>query len=251
MYKKNFLILRFDDLGLGSSLTDWSEWINFIRAKKVKPIVCVVPNNNDKSFGNSGVNDFKIILEEVRKLDSVFLAHGFSHVLSIKGKPFMPFYKSGELLNLSKKNYERFAVTLRDFEVAYKIKFSGYAPPAHLFDHSFITFVDFNRERIAPVINDLYGKNPYQFSRVNFLPLLDDFFWLKKKIKIISVHPQTDRANGKIWRKLQYGFRFIEPQSILNSLSSLPDGEIRSWNIKFIFFKIKLRILTIVKKIYG
>lgn len=222
---KTYSLLRFDDLGYGSTLNDWLPWIEFIHAKNIRPVVCVIPDNIDFRIGPSDHADFFKIINKFKSIDAIFLAHGFTHNLSQCGDAIFKIYKQGELLNLCKKDFENFRRVLVDASNRFEIKFEGYAPPAHMFDKSFMEFVIYNKHYIPPVINDLYGRSLYLSNDVFFVPLISKFSHKMSEIETISVHPRIDSVGGKIYKNIFYRKYFYDPRKIYRSIDAVNDNK--------------------------
>lgn len=241
--KNTSYVIRFDDLGNGAELKDWQPWIDFLIRKNIKPVVCLIPDNFDSRIGGAKEEELTVLMSNLKKINAVFLVHGFRHNLNRKGKPFLSFYKSGELLNLENNRFQKLSEKISDIENRYLIKFSGYAPPAHMFDETFIEFVNFNSKNVSPIINDLYGSYPYKYRNVNFIPLLSSFKFNGLRIRFFSIHPKIDRKLEKLWNKIECVKFDINPSVFFKpGTEFIPVDKIPTLNVAYILFKVKFLI---------
>jgi hypothetical protein len=218
----------------------------------IRPVVCVIPENEDIEMGEGNEQEFAFLVEEFKKCNAVFLVHGFHHSLSRKGAPFFNFYKYGELLDLSNIDFSDFSMTIKKTEDLLNIKFSGYAPPAHMFDESFVNFVNYNETSVQPLINDLYGAGQYVYRGVRFIPLLSPFWIDGIFCRFISVHPKKDKKDQKFWRMISKAKCNLDPGFLFaykNDKSFKSVDRISSFNLGYYTFKLKFSIKKLFRLI--
>lgn len=193
MFKKVKYIIRLDDASPYSDLTKWKLIERILDKYNVKPIVAVVPKNEDQSIHYERFNDsfWRWVKSWELKGWSIAL-HGYKHLFHLvnRKKNLFHFYNRSEFTELSLKvQREKIKKGMAIFKKN-KIEPKVWVAPGHCFDKN--TLKALQLETKINIISDGIALNTFFKYNFHFIPQqLWDF---KKKyfgLWTICLHPDT------------------------------------------------------------
>ena len=171
MFKKAKYLIRLDDASSHSDLSKWDYFEKTFDVFNVKPIIAVIPDNQDKSIQFKSKNKFfwRWIKSMENKGWSIAL-HGHKHIYHKvdRKQNIFPFYPRSEFSGLGIK-YQRKKIreSIQLFQknsVVPKI----WIAPGHCFDHN--TLKALEHETNIRIISDGISLNPYFKDNFFFIP---------------------------------------------------------------------------------
>ena len=251
-------IIRLDDACETMNLENWSKIESILDSLNVKPIVAVIPKNEDKElFMKKKNKDFWNLVYSWQKKGWNIALHGYQHKYhKIKReKQFLPLYERSEFACLdSIKQKEKISKGLKIFS-SKNIITNIWVAPSHSFDKTTIDVIKKNSD--IKIISDGIGLYPTIKDGLIFLP---QQIWKPFKFPFgvwtICLHPnnmsafEINKFNKDINNDFYKG-KFIKVNSIkkyisqYNFLSFIFD---KLFRLK-IFLKYRLKKFIIIP--YG
>lgn len=185
-------IIRLDDASDYNNLSNWNRMEKILNSYSIKPIVGVIPNNQDPSMVKvyKKNNDFWKKVKQWQNNGWIIAMHGYNHVYITNDGGINPIQKRSEFAGVSlKKQEDKIRKGIEIF------KSNGIIPdvffaPSHTFDKNTLLALKKNSDiRIISdtIANDIYFENdfyflPQQSGRVRKLPF---------KFVTFCYHPNT------------------------------------------------------------
>lgn len=173
-------IIRLDDASEYSDVKKWNKMQLLLDKFQIKPIVGIIPNNNDESLISkySKNDNFWDLALEWQKNGWIIALHGFSHKYITEVGGINPVQNRSEFAGVDLKNQKK-----KIFCGVKILKEKGLFPqvffaPSHTFDsNTLIALKECSNIRIISdtIANDIYYKDdiffiPQQSGRVRKLP---------------------------------------------------------------------------------
>jgi len=192
-------IIRLDD---ACPTMDWKKWntvFNILDKYGIKPIVAVIPNNEDENMIIDKYNES--FWDEVRKWQNkgYYIAmHGFNHKYISKSSGLIPMNDRSEFagvdVNIQRKKIKKAWQIFKNNNIIPKI----WVAPAHTFDKNTLTVL--KEETSIKIISD--GIAFYPYIQYGFFWIPQQLWWYREKkegIWTICLHPnnmkETDLKN--------------------------------------------------------
>ena len=169
---KSKYIFRLDDI------CENMNWNNFNRIKEIfisndiKPIIGVIPNNNDKEllkYPKAEIN----LWEEIKELQKIhgwtIAMHGYTHVYETNDSGILGINKRSEFSGLSKEQQNLKIKSAMDIFKSDDVNINMFMAPSHSFDNITIECL---KENNINAITDGYALYPYYDKDMYFLPQL-------------------------------------------------------------------------------
>ncbi len=185
-------VIRLDDASDYNNLSNWNRMEKILNSYSIKPIVGVIPNNQDSSMVKvyKKNNDFWKKVKQWQKSGWIIAMHGYDHVYITDDGGINPIQKRSEFAGVSlKKQEDKIKNGIEIF------KSNGIIPdvffaPSHTFDENTLLALKKNSDiRIISdtIANNIYFENdfyflPQQSGRVRKLPF---------KFVTFCYHPNT------------------------------------------------------------
>ena len=185
-------VIRLDDASDYNNLSNWNRMEKILNSYSIKPIVGVIPNNQDSSMVKvyKKNNDFWKKVKQWQKSGWIIAMHGYDHVYITDDGRINPIQKRSEFAGVSlKKQEDKIKNGIEIF------KSNGIIPdvffaPSHTFDENTLLALKKNSDiRIISdtIANNIYFENdfyflPQQSGRVRKLPF---------KFVTFCYHPNT------------------------------------------------------------
>lgn len=198
-------IIRLDD---ACPTMDWGKWRRMERlldSYKIKPIVGVIPANQDKDFRYPEKGDFWVLCKNWQNKGWTIAQHGLHHLIKPCGK--QKFYQKTHEYR-SEYAGVPYADQIANIEKGYQIlKQNGIIPkaffaPAHTYDKQTVLAVASFGGRYQ-FISDGYSFHPFEQDGMVFLPSLFDTphkFWFEGVLTFVY-HPNN--MNGEAFEYLR------------------------------------------------
>lgn len=193
MLKSAKYLIRLDDANHYSDLDKWKLFEEIFDKYNVKPIVAVIPQNEDKFIQFSSFNDsfWELIKSWEVKRWSIAL-HGYKHIFHQvdRKKNLFPYYNRSEFSGLSlakqkKKIFKGMSIFKKN-NIFPKV----WVAPGHCFDRNTIEAI--LQETDIKIVSDGVAFNPYYQFNLHFIP--QQLWNFKKKyfgLWTICLHPDT------------------------------------------------------------
>lgn len=254
LFNKPKYIIRLDDASHFSNLQKWNKIEKILDKYNIKPIVAVIPENNDESISYSEFNQnfWKLVQNWQSKGWSIAM-HGYKHLFHYidRTKLIFPFYNRSEFAGLTlekqrikiKKSYKIFLDN--------RINPKSWISPGHCIDE--LTLEAIKSETNIKIISDGIAYSPYYFKGFYFIP--QQLWKLKKKyfgIWTVCLHPDTmsddeirefDKGLALLYNKCS--FLYIDKIELIKRNKSLFDQMLNL----FFWAKYELKIFVGTKKI--
>ena len=243
-------LIRLDDASEFCNLKNWMIIEKILDDNNVKPIVAVIPKNEDKSICYSSYNNNFWDLVRVWDNKGWSIAmHGYKHLFHKvdRNKLIFPFYDRSEFGGLSLQSQkEKIRNSVRIFKKN-KIMPTVWISPAHCFDHN--TLKALNEETNIRLISDGIGLNPYSYRGFYFIP--QQLWEIKRRlfgIWTVCLHPDTMTE-----KEILSFQKNLSSLSKRNKILNLSDLELKSRNksaIDYVFsfiFWSKYKLKTFLK----
>tara|TARA_B100000780_G_C20968841_1_gene386806 strand:+ start:60 stop:833 length:774 start_codon:yes stop_codon:yes gene_type:complete len=167
------ILIRFDDIAENMNWKMMDKCENLFAKYSIKPVLGVIPNNQDKELLRYPINSqFWDRVKNWKSLGWEIVMHGYSHVYdssSYNKKDYFSHGGSSEFYGHSfEKQKQRLENGLKKFKEE-NIKIRSFFAPNHIYDEN--TFLALKYLGIKQVI-DGYGLFPYEENEIVFIPQL-------------------------------------------------------------------------------
>ena len=163
-------LIRLDDASEYMNIQKWTRMEDILDKYNIKPIVGIIPNNEDKEL----INDYSKNLEfwekaeEWKKKGWEIALHGFNHVCSTNDGGINPVNNRSEFAGV---NIEVQRQKIRDGIKIFKSKKLNpkvFFAPSHTFDMN--TLEALKRESEIRIISDTIANDVYKSDEFYFIP---------------------------------------------------------------------------------
>jgi len=192
-------LLRVDDLCPTVHHERWSSVRELIREFRIRPILAVIPDNEDAALEKWTANPG--FWEEMRALEregAAIAMHGYRHECTVRARSLVPLHRRSEFAGLSldvQRGYIRSGLAL--------LRSEGLTPrlfvaPKHSFDR--MTLLALSKEGL-PYLSDGFARVPFQREGVTWIP---QQLWSPSRresgLWTICIHPNTTgtRRNSEL-----------------------------------------------------
>ena len=216
-------IIRLDDACENHDISKWSEIEKLLNYYSIKPVVGIVPFNNDDSLKYSEkIDNFWELVREWQSNKWLIALHGYNHIclkLKKEDEQFLPINIISEFVGLSINDQkEKFLNAIKIF------KSNGVNPdifmaPCHSFNMSTLTAL--RSVTNINFISDGFSFRPYRRYGMNWIPQqLWKFRSMPFGIWTICLHPNTMTSEDikNLSECLSINFnKFIDPSEIIKN----------------------------------
>lgn len=185
-------VIRLDDASDYNNLSNWNRMEKILNSYSIKPIVGVIPNNQDPSMVKAYKknNDFWKKVKQWQNCGWIIAMHGYNHVYITDDGGINPIQKRSEFAGVSLKRQEDKIKNGIEIFKSNGIIPDAFFAPSHTFDENTLLALKKNSDiRIISdtIANDIYFENdfyflPQQSGRVRKLPF---------KFVTFCYHPNT------------------------------------------------------------
>lgn len=185
-------LIRLDDASEYMDILKWNRIEDILDKYNIKPIVGIIPNNQDKSF-LSKYNKNLAFWDRAKKWQekewSIAL-HGYTHVYSSNNGGINPVNSRSEFAGIPLKEQRmKIALGVKIFQEN-KLKTNIFFAPSHTFDMN--TLEALRLESNIRVISDTFANDIYKIGDFYFIPQQSGRTRnLPFKLSTICYHPNT------------------------------------------------------------
>ena len=194
-------IIRLDDACPTMRHEKWNRFEKLLDNYSIKPIVAVIPNNQDKKLmiGHQDDNFWKHVKSWQNKNWEIAL-HGFEHKYVTKHKSLVPINEYSEFAGVPlKEQKEKIREGIKVFN-KHNISCQSWIAPAHSFDEN--TIKALKEESSIQIISDGIAFAPYYEKEMYWIP---QQLWKPRKMLFgtwtICYHP--DEMKEKDFERLE------------------------------------------------
>lgn len=212
-------IIRMDDACPQMDKKKWGRMEEILTSYNVKPLVALVPNNEDPSLMIEDADpDFWGKAVAWQNMGWDLALHGCNHVYAAKGKSIIPLKNVSEFSGLSiNEQYDKIKEGIEIFK-KHKITTNIFVAPGHAFDE--LTIRALQRQGEISIISDGFFLQPVKYLQFNWIP---QQLWKPRKMLTglwtICYHPNTmndqDFTDLEVFLKANHK-DFISVRSITN-----------------------------------
>ena len=186
-------IIRLDDACETMNRNKWIKIESILDSLDIKPIVAVIPNNQDKQLKiDRADKDFWNIVHLWQKKGWHIALHGYQHKYHKinRNKQIIPLYNRSEFAGLKINDQEKKLLKGLEIFKKYKIKTNIWVAPSHSFDKG--TLLALRNQTTIQIISDGISLYPYREKGFTFIP---QQLWEIKKYRLgiwtICLHPNN------------------------------------------------------------
>ena len=236
-------IIRLDDACQTMNHDKWLQMEKLLDKYAIKPMVAVIPNNRDKSFNDTKIDD-ALFWERVnswQKRGWDIAQHGYTHEYVSQnsgnftiGNQYSEF--AGLLYNIQKEKIRKGYTLLKDKGLTIQ----SWIAPAHTFDYN--TVKALKEETNIAIISDSIALFPYKHKGFIWIPVqIANFIKVPFGYWTVCIHPNefTDKDFDKLEKKIQ---QFHKQIISINEVKAYEGIHIKVMNYLFkITFNLMIR----------
>ena len=163
-------IIRIDDISPTMNLENFDRIKHFLVSKNIRPIIGVVPDNQDENLKFSSKNeDFWPMIRNLKQLGWSIAQHGCHHKYSTVESGILKINNFSEFAGLSFKEQLKKIITGKNILIEQKIWEPIFMAPAHSFDDNTLKAL---KEADFKYVTDGYGLYPWSDRGLTFIPQL-------------------------------------------------------------------------------
>lgn len=168
MFSSKYL-LRLDDATPTMNFAKWRKVEKLLDKYHIKPMVGVVPHNEDVNLIIDPINpDFWNLIKKWESKGWTIALHGYNHCYTSNNYGINPFWPRSEFagvhLELQKDKIRKGIEILKEYDISPKYFFA----PSHTFDLN--TLNALRQESNIRIISDTIGRYPYKKGGFYFIP---------------------------------------------------------------------------------
>lgn len=186
--KKTKYIVRFDDLCPEMDWEIWNKIIEVLYKYNVKPIIAVIPNNQDPTLKKGKYNfEFWNLIYKYQQDGFMVALHGYNHVYTNNKSGIIGISTNSEFVGLCENGQNEKILKGIEIFKNHGINVDAFVAPSHSFDK--ITLKVLAKHSIR-VISDGHTKYPYKYKNFLWIPCQqwDNFIEEKEGIFTICIH---------------------------------------------------------------
>jgi len=243
-------IFRLDDINPSMNWNEFHKYINLFKKYNIKPLIGVIPDNQDKEIKKNEFNDnfWKIIKDLVDSEAIDISQHGYQHQLfptSIQSPHSIGvFSKESEFSGLSRKEQYEKVLKGKNIMQEYGVESDIWMSPAHTLDDKTIeVLVDLGFK----IITDGSGLFPFKSEKILFVP--QQFERPRRMpIGVITFCIHTNNSSDIIYQDTEKLLESSSKDCISIRDVKVGKDKLRYYFINklFQFFLIKIRLIKLL-----
>jgi uncharacterized protein YutD len=211
-------LIRLDDLCPTNNLKKWERFFNLFDIYDIKPIIAVIPDNQDPKLNACGEfnPNYWSLVRRLQKKDYVIGMHGFEHRYQIQNSGLFKANNRSEFAGLPLYTQEQKVKAAVAIFKRERVRTPLFIAPAHTFDRNTLKALDKHSD--VMIISDGLLRSPYVRFGFGWIPVqLSEVANKSKDTWTFNYHPETCTDAG--FEKLE---KFIsENHKYFVSLSQL------------------------------
>ncbi len=161
-------LLRFDDLCPTMDRAGWSRFVQLIRAFRIRPILAIVPDNQDPELVRDPVDAG--FWDEMRALEAsgaTIGLHGYQHLCRASGSGLLPLHRKTEFAGAPEARQQQWIAQglaiLRGHGLTPRI----WVAPRHGTDKTTLAVL---RQHGLRIVSDGFARQPFQYCGAAWIP---------------------------------------------------------------------------------
>jgi predicted deacetylase len=161
-------LLRFDDLCPTIEHDHWLRCLPLIEDFGLKPILAVIPDNQDEGLNISPPDPMFWPLMRAMEAEGATIAlHGYRHLCASHGESLLPLHHHTEFAGVPEVTQRRWIREGRGILRGHGLNPMIFVAPRHGFDHA--TLRALRREGI-PLLSDGFARVPFERGGITWIP---------------------------------------------------------------------------------
>lgn len=214
------IAIRLDDITPDMDWTRFLQMKNLLDAYEIKPLLGVVPCNQDPSLHKEGAReDFWNYLIQLQEEGYVLALHGYKHVYTTKKAGLFPLNHNSEFAGIPYAQQKNMLMQGMKILESHGIHTDLFMAPSHSFDKNTLRAL---KELGFKGLTDGFGSMPYDRNGLTFYPisfLLSHSLKRKSGYTTMVVHTnmmsESDMQRYSYILK-RYGNQFISYREMIN-----------------------------------
>ena len=246
------ILIRFDDISTHMNWDVWDKILLILKKHQVKPILAVIPKNEDKSllkFAKIDDDIFWLKIKEYQSNGFGIAIHGYNHVYTTGDSGLLKFNKRSEFAGVDKKTQDLKIKNSINIFKKNSLNTNLFIAPAHSFDY--IT-LDILKENGIQYISDGFFKSPKRYNTLSVIPKMHwRFKSIHGEIATICFHHNNwgDNELSVFEKNLKkYSKQIIDFEKI--QMMKFNDIGVKDI-IQLLFFQLRFKIFGYLKKIFS
>ncbi len=193
-------LLRFDDLCPTVSRQGWQHFLPLLAEYKIKPILAVVPDNQDAELAVSAADP--VFWDEMRAQETAGAAialHGYRHLCESRGRNLVPLTSASEFAGVAEATQREWIRAGLEILRGHRLTPKVWVAPRHGFDRTTLRVL---RAEGIVVVSDGFARAPFLRDGLTWIP---QQLWepVEKPCGLwtICLHPNT--ASDELLCKLE------------------------------------------------
>ena len=183
-------LLRFDDLCPTIEYDCWQRCLSLIEEFGLKPILAVIPDNQDKELNLSPPDpEFWPWLRAMEAAGATIALHGYRHLCASQGESLLPLHHHTEFAGVPEVTQRRWIREGRGILLGQGLNPTIFVAPRHGFDCATLRAL---RMEGFPLLSDGFARVPFNRGGITWIP---QQLWgpveKSKGLWTICLHPNT------------------------------------------------------------
>ena len=163
------IVIRIDDICPQMNIEKMNRFEQILDKHGICPLIGVVPDCKDGELNvNSMMDNYSEYLKEKQKKGWVIAMHGYEHLYTTKMGGLFPLNHYSEFAGISYKEQYHKLSKGRDKLKQLGVDTDIFMAPAHSFDNNTLLAL---KKAGFKYVTDGFGKNPYNYKGMTFLPI--------------------------------------------------------------------------------
>jgi len=188
-------LLRFDDLCPTVARTRWQRFLPLIEEFGIRPILAVVPDNQDDELDQSQPDpEFWTLMRSMEANGATIALHGFRHLCNSKGKSLVPLHAQSEFAGVAEEIQRKWIRDGLDILRVQGLNPRIWVAPRHGFDRA--TLQALRAEGIS-LLSDGLARVPFARGGLTWIP---QQLWkpVDKSNGLWTICVHTNTAHGSL-----------------------------------------------------
>lgn len=162
-------LLRLDDASPFMDMTKWGKITETINKYNIKPLVGIVPDNQDSQIKiKNEVAEYQSLLTLWKKHEWQFALHGYNHVYCSNSGGINPIHDRSEFAGVKYEDqYEKLKLGY-DLLLCQGVIPKYFYAPSHTFDEN--TLIALVKATPIRIISDTFALKPYNLNGITVIP---------------------------------------------------------------------------------
>lgn len=195
-------LIRLDDLCPTNNLQKWERFFNLLDFYDIKPIIAVIPYNQDAKLAACGNFNpyYWPLVRHLQEKNYIIGMHGFDHRYQTRDSGLFKINNRSEFAGLPLRVQEQKIKAATAIFKRERVYTPLFIAPAHTFDHNTLKALKKHSEVL--IISDGLLESPYIRFGFGWIPVqLSEVSLKSKKTWTFNYHPET--CTDEAFKKLE------------------------------------------------